>query len=147
MSNAVRIYLAVGVTDLRKGIKGLSTLTGSLLNQDPASGHFFVFCNRAKTTIKILFYESGGYWLVQKRLSCGSFSWPQRGETQSLVLSQAELWAILGGLDFEKASKRKWYDPKQESVKINQEKSTQLEGLLRTKLHEAKAGKWEREQL
>ncbi|HHI78425.1 MAG TPA: hypothetical protein ENK02_00420 [Planctomycetes bacterium] len=44
-----------------QGIYGLSALTSSLLDKDPSSGHLFVFCNGAKTTIKILFYEGGGF--------------------------------------------------------------------------------------
>ncbi len=75
LTGDIRIYLAAGSTDLRKGIQGLSVLTSSLLAKDPSSGHLFVFYNLARTTIKILFYEGGGFWLLQKRLAKAFLAW------------------------------------------------------------------------
>lgn len=134
LTGAIRIYLAAGSTDLRKGIQGLSALTSSLLAEDPSSGHLFVFCNRARTTIKILFYEGGGYWLLQKRLAKGTFSWPGKAEGQRLLLTQAQLWALLGGLDFRKVERKAWFRRSPKSFEKNFKKTSHLEAELRTTL-------------
>ncbi|RLB45312.1 MAG: hypothetical protein DRI90_28590 [Deltaproteobacteria bacterium] len=138
LTGAVRIYLALGVTDLRKGINGLSVLTESVLQQDPSSGHLFAFCNRSKRTIKILFYESGGFWLVQKRLSRGTYSWPQPEGEKHMTLSQAELWALLGGLDFSQATHRKWYRPGEKNGEKIRRNTEHLEQKLRLTVSESR---------
>ncbi len=59
---SVRIFLARGVTDMRKQIDGLAGLVEHQLKKNPFSGHLFVFCNRARDRVKILYWESSGYW-------------------------------------------------------------------------------------
>lgn len=71
----MRILLAVKPVDFRKGIDGLAQLCLATLEQDPFSGSVFVFRNRRATAIKVLLYDGQGYWLCQKRLSSGKFSW------------------------------------------------------------------------
>ena len=105
---SIRIFLARGATDMRKQIDGLAALVEHVLEQDPFSGHLFVFCNRARDRVKILYWESSGYWLLHKRLEAGRFTWPD-SETPSTALTATELHALLGGLDFSAARKQHRY--------------------------------------
>ena len=70
------IFLATAPTDLRKAYDGLAVLVRQSLGQDPLSGSLYVFCNRRRDRIKILFWEEGGYWLCARRLEEGTFRWP-----------------------------------------------------------------------
>jgi transposase len=63
-----RVFLALGVTDMRKEINGLSVLVEGQLELDPFTGCLFVFCNRRRTTVKVLFWDRNGFALYQKRL-------------------------------------------------------------------------------
>jgi transposase len=71
------IFLATAPTDLRKAYDGLAVLVRQSLGQDPLSGSLYVFCNRRRDRIKILFWEEGGYWLCARRLEQGTFRWPR----------------------------------------------------------------------
>jgi transposase len=71
----MRILVAVAPVDFRKGIDGLAACCKNSLGQDPFAGILFVFRNRRSTAIKVLVYDGQGYWLCQKRLSQGRFSW------------------------------------------------------------------------
>ncbi len=76
----MRILLAVEPADFRKGIDGLAKICRKELDQEPFSGTFFVFCNRRAKALKLLMYDGQGFWLCQKRLSQGRFTWwPQTG--------------------------------------------------------------------
>jgi transposase len=104
----VRIHLAAGATDMRKSFDTLAALTRSVIGQDPRSGHLFVFCNRGRDRLKILHWESSGYWLLAKRLEKGTFAWPDAQQT-SVMLTATELAVLLGGLDVRDTRKRPWY--------------------------------------
>lgn len=71
----MRILLAVEAVDFRKGIDGLSRVCRQVLKADPFSGYVFVFRNKKASAIKVLMYDGQGFWLCQKRLSKGRFSW------------------------------------------------------------------------
>ncbi len=71
----MRILVAAEPVDFRKGIDGLASVCRKVLRSDPFSGYVFVFRNRLRTAIKILIYDSQGFWLCQKRLSAGKFKW------------------------------------------------------------------------
>ncbi len=76
----MRLFLAVEPVDFRKGIDGLAQVCREQLGSDPFSGGLFVFRNRRATSIKVLIYDGQGFWLCQKRLSKGRFSWwPEKG--------------------------------------------------------------------
>jgi len=108
---ATRIYLAAGVTDLRQGFEGLSDLARHRLQQDPLSGHLFVFANRAKTRIKLLYWDGTGTWVCAKRLAKGSFHWPRTGtgETGALRVLAEELTLLLSGIDLARTRPRAWW--------------------------------------
>ena len=71
----MEIWLAVEAVDFRRGIDGLARACRELLRSDPFSGALFVFRNKRGTALKILTYDSQGFWLCQKRLSQGHFRW------------------------------------------------------------------------
>ena len=94
-----RVYLALGHTDMRKSINGLSILVETQLQMDPFSGHLFVFCNRRCQIIKILYWDRNGFALWHKRLEKHRFSWPQ-SEEQLLCIDARQLGWLLEGLPF-----------------------------------------------
>ena len=65
---ATRIYLAAGAKDLRKSFEGLSDQVRHRFKEDPLSGHLFVFANRPRTRIKVLYWDGSGLWVCAKRL-------------------------------------------------------------------------------
>ncbi len=95
--NNLKVHLAPGATDLRKAIDGLSILVEQQLELNPFSGHLFVFCNRKKTTIKLLYWEHNGFCLWMKRLEAERFRWPDT-DVPSVSISQRELSWLLDGL-------------------------------------------------
>jgi transposase len=104
---SVRIYLAAGATDMRKSFDGLAAATQQVLELDPMSGHVFVFCNRRRDRIKILFWDRAGYWCLAKRLEEGTFAWPERASRARVDLTTRELMCILEGIDLRDARLRK----------------------------------------
>ncbi|OJV06582.1 MAG: transposase [Verrucomicrobia bacterium 61-8] len=105
-----RVYLAVGVTDMRKGVDGLSGLVRSRMESDPASGHLFVFCNAGRTRLKVLYFDGSGTWLCAKRLERGRFEWPEDlGEEKKIALSATELAALVDGLELTQTRARRWW--------------------------------------
>jgi transposase len=102
MPFSTRVYLALGSTDMRKAINGLSILVESHLQLDPFSGHLFVFCNRRRNILKILYWDRNGFCLWQKRLEKHYFKWPQ-SEKHVLEIDQRQLSWLLDGLEFQQA--------------------------------------------
>jgi transposase len=94
---AIRVYLATGVTDMRKSINGLSILVAEHLEQDPLSGHLFAFCNRKRDIVKVLYWDRNGFCLWQKRLEKDTYKWPATGG-DALPLGTRELHWLLEGL-------------------------------------------------
>lgn len=111
LPTSVRIYLARGATDMRKSIDGLTGLVQQALSHDPFSGHLFVFCNRSRDRIKVLYWEPSGFWLLHKRLERGTFAWPVPVDSvhTHVELSSTDLAALLGGIDLRGAKKQRWY--------------------------------------
>ena len=81
----VRVYVACGVTDMRKGFAGLSALAETTLKQDPYGGHLFVFRGRRGDLIKVIWWDGQGACLFSKRLERGRFVWPSSA-TGKLVI-------------------------------------------------------------
>ena len=101
-----KVWLATGVTDMRKGFAGLSALAEKVLNQDPYSGHLFVFRGRRGDLIKIIWWDGQGACLFSKRLERGRFVWPS-AKSGTLTLSPAQLAMLLEGIDW-RAPSRTW---------------------------------------
>ena len=94
-----RVWLAAGVTDMRKGMSGLSALVQTSLEADPYGGHLFVFRGRAGDLVKILWWSGDGLCLFAKRLERGRFVWPQAA-SGTVSLSGAQLSMLLEGIDW-----------------------------------------------
>lgn len=108
-SPTTRIFLAAGVTDMRKSFDTLSAIVRGDLDGDPTSGHLYVFCNRRRDRIKVLYFDGSGLWACAKRLEKGTFSWPESARTRAVELTREELVALLGGLDLRHTRRRRWY--------------------------------------
>ncbi len=93
------IWIAAGVTDLRRGFDGLSALVQTKLEQSPFSGHVFVFRGRRGDLIKVLWWDGDGLCLFAKRLERGRFVWPQASDG-SVTLTRAQLSMLLEGIDW-----------------------------------------------
>jgi transposase len=103
-----RVYLAVGSTDMRKAINGLSILIEQAMDLNPFSGDLFVFCNRRRNIIKILYWDRNGFCLWHKRLEEHRFKWPQC-EQDVMTIDRHQLQWLLYGLDIADAHKQLYY--------------------------------------
>ncbi len=101
-----KVWLAAGVTDMRKGFNGLSALAQTVLKQDPFSGHLFVFRGRRGDLIKVIWFDGQGACLFSKRLEKGRFVWPSPASGK-VALSPAQLSMLLEGIDW-RAPERTW---------------------------------------
>lgn len=97
-SSGMQIYLAIGNTDMRKSINGLSILVQENMELDPFSGHLFVFSNRRRNIIKILYWDRNGFCLWHKRLEKQYFRWPE-SRAEILRIGQRELRWLIDGLE------------------------------------------------
>jgi transposase len=104
-----QIWIAAGVTDLRRGFMGLSALVQSKLEQSPMSGHVFLFRGRRGDLIKVLWFDGDGWCLLAKRLERGRFVWPQ-ASSGTVALTRAQLSMLLEGIDWRRPE-RTW-DPR-----------------------------------
>jgi transposase len=96
---ATQIWIVAGITDLRRGFTGLSGMVQTKLEQDPFSGHVFVFRGRRGHLIKVLWWDGDGLCLFAKRLERGRFVWPQ-ASSGTVWLSRAQLSMLLEGIDW-----------------------------------------------
>jgi transposase len=108
---ATRIYLAVGATDLRKSYEGLSDLVRHQFKEDPLSGHLYLFANRDRTRIKLLYWDGSGLWCCAKRLAKGTYHWPRTEPTETgpLRVLAEELTLLVSGIDLEATRRRSWW--------------------------------------
>src|SRR5687768_9105165 len=109
LTPATQIFLVSGSTDMRKSFNGLMSIVQNELKRDPLSGHLFVFANRPKNRLKVLFWDRTGLWVCAKRLEKGTFSWPS-GDEVVVEMTAAELALILGGIDMKDTRKRRWFE-------------------------------------
>jgi transposase len=131
ITTRTEIYLVAGVTDMRKSFNGLTAIVQNHLGADPLSGHVFVFCNRKRDRIKLLFWDRSGLWVCAKRLEKGTFAWPASGR-KSIELTTEELTLLLGGIDLRDTKRRRWYTRR----RVNAETRKKLEEKL---LHSAQS--------
>ena len=106
LTPATRIFVAVAPVDLRRSFDGLSAHVQTVLAQQVLEGGLFVFTNRRRNRVRLLWWDGTGLWLATKRLESGTLSWP-RGEGAAVGLRPEQLSALIAGLEVrEKAG---WY--------------------------------------
>lgn len=98
LSVDTKVYLAPGNTDMRKSINTLSVVVDQSLAKNPFSGNLYVFCNRPRNIIKILYWDRNGFALWQKRLEKERFYWPSTVR-EAQEISCRELGWLLEGID------------------------------------------------
>lgn len=105
---AVKVYIALGTTDMRKSINGLSLLVEEQFGLDLFTGDMFAFCNRRRDLVKILYWQENGFCVWMKRLEKDVFRWPDSEEEVKVVSTVALEW-LLRGLDLSQAHQRLSY--------------------------------------
>jgi transposase len=109
---SVRIYLAVGPTDMRKGFDTLAALVRDHLGHDPLSGCLFLFVGRGKDRIKILYWDAGGFCIWYRRLEEGTFRLPAKPAAgASVELRASELAMLLEGIDLKSLKRSPRFSP------------------------------------
>lgn len=106
LPTGTKIWIAAGVTDLRRGFDGLSAQVQTVLHEQPFSGHVFVFRGRRGDIVKLLWWDGDGLCLFAKRLERGRFIWP-KAESGTVRLSPAQLSMLLEGIDWRRVE-RTW---------------------------------------
>ena len=101
-----RVWIAAGVTDLRRGFTGLSAQVQTTLEQDPFCGHVFVFRGRRGDLLKLSWWDGDGLCLFAKRLERGRFVWP-KADSGTVALTRAQLSMLLEGIDWRRPA-RTW---------------------------------------
>ncbi len=101
-----QVFLAPGATDLRKSIDGLSAMVSAEFEMDPFSDRWFVFCNRQRDKLKILRWDTNGFWLYYRRLERGRFKWPVQTDSV-LTINRRQLQWLLDGLTIEQKQAHK----------------------------------------
>jgi transposase len=105
-----KVYLAVEAVDMRKSFNGLWAEASERLREDPFTGALFVFANKRRDRLKILYWDGSGAWVFAKRLEKGRFSWPRGSDTRKLSLNPQSLALLLDGIDLRDGCKKAWYE-------------------------------------
>lgn len=100
LNGNIKIYLATGNTDMRKGVHSLSQLAGSVLSEDFCTGALFVFRGKRSDRLKILWYDGQGFCMYYKLLDQGKFTWPKSDGCKSVSITSAQLSMLLEGIDW-----------------------------------------------
>jgi len=99
-----RFFIRPGITDLRKAINGLTVLVQNEMKNDPFAKSLYLFCNRQRKLLKIVYWDKNGFCLWQKRLEKQKFPWPQTSE-EAREIRYEQLSMLLEGIDFFQAHK------------------------------------------
>jgi transposase len=111
-SGSLKVLVALEPCDMRAGFNTLQGLVAEKLKEEVRGGALFVFTNRRRTRLKVLYWDGTGLWLLTKRLEAGTFSWPSAAEAGKVKLRLApEAFALLtDGIDLRGAKPRAWYE-------------------------------------
>lgn len=110
-TRGLRVCLAVEPADLRRGSEGLATLVRESLHEDERSSQLFVFTNRRRDRVRVLYWDGTGLWIMTKRLEQGTFAWPKIPESAAKIRLRPEaLEMLLSGIDLKGARMRPWYE-------------------------------------
>jgi transposase len=106
----LRICLAVEAVDMRKQFNGLWALAVEKLREDPRQGAVFIFGNKERNRIKLLYWDGSGVWVLAKRLEKGRFTWPIGSDRTKLTLAPEALTMLLAGIDLKDGCQKAWYE-------------------------------------
>lgn len=109
---SLKVFIALDPCDMRAGANTLHALVADKLKEDSRSGALFVFTNKRRCLLKVLYWDGSGMWLMTKRLEQGTFFWPRAaepGQTKLQLLPEA-LAMLTDGIDMHGAKPRGWYE-------------------------------------
>ena len=111
-TGSLKVWVCLEAVDMRKGFEGLAGLVAEQFTEPLTGGALFVFGNRRRNRLKILFCDGTGLWVCAKRLEQGQFSWPKpsRQGQKRLSLSPEALSLLTDGIDLKGARMRPWYE-------------------------------------
>jgi len=111
-ANSLKVFLALDPCDMRKSFNGLQQLASDQLDSAPSRDALFVFTNKRRNRLKLLYFDGTGLWVAAKRLEKGRFSWPTPSEpSQRRIKLQPEaLQLLIDGVDLRGATFRPWYE-------------------------------------
>jgi transposase len=108
IASSTRIFVATSPTDMRKGFDGLQGLVSNALGQDPLSGHLFLFVNRRRDKLKVLYWDGDGLAIWYRRLEQGTFQMPTINDDKTAAeINREDLVMLIRGLDYENVHRRK----------------------------------------
>ncbi len=110
-SSSLRIFAGIEPVDMRKSFNGLFAIVKNHLGRNPIDGAVYLFANKRRTLVKMLYWDGTGIWILSKRLEKGAFWWPSSDSANSRDLSLApeSLSMLLSGIDLKQGSLRPWY--------------------------------------
>lgn len=110
-AGSLRVFIALDPCDMRAGMNTLHAVVAEKLKEDSGSGALFVFTNKRRRLLKILYFDGTGTWLLTKRLETGTFHWPRAAEAGQVKMElRPEAFAMLtDGIDMHGAKLRGWY--------------------------------------
>jgi len=113
LTHSVKVCLATEPCDLRKSFDSLSVVVREQLGDDPLSRKVFVFINKARNRVKLLYWDGTGLWILAKRLERGRFCRPHglKAKANKLALKPEALEMLLSGVDLRDGLQRVWYEP------------------------------------
>jgi transposase len=111
-ANSLKVFLAIDPCDMRKSFNGLQQLAADQLGSAPARDALFVFTNKRRNRLKLLYFDGTGLWVAAKRLEKGRFSWPAPSEPgqRRIKLHAEALQLLIDGVDLRGAAFRPWYE-------------------------------------
>ena len=110
-SSSLKIYLCVEPADMRKSFNGLYAIAKHELKRNPMDGSLFLFSNRRRDRVKLLYWDGTGFWVLAKRLEKGTFWWPGKTEAarSAIEMKHEALAMLLNGIDLKDGSFRAWF--------------------------------------
>ena len=106
----LKIYLAVEPVDMRNQYNGLWALAEQKLQENPRSGAVFVFTNKDRNRLKMLYWDGTGVWVFAKRLEKGRLTWPKGSDRRKISLAPEALTMLIAGIDLKDGSLKAWYE-------------------------------------